>query len=104
MRIKIAVASICLILPFGTAMADGPLRSLLTSGATLGSSYLSSSDHKRVIAIQDDASSFVASDGEIRGAYFEATVENVRKDNPGLHASDMELAQALLAQGALPDK
>ena len=102
MRFKLAVATVALLsLPVGSAMADTFWRNVLTSGATTGSSYLTSRDHKLVIAAQDDASSFVASDGGIRGPYLEAAMQKVRADNPGLQATDMELANAILAKNAV---
>jgi uncharacterized protein (TIGR02448 family) len=53
------------------------------------------------VAAQDDAGSFVASDGGIRGPYLEAAMQKVRADNPGLQATDMELANAILAKNAV---
>nr|WP_204354361.1 DUF2388 domain-containing protein [Pseudomonas putida] len=102
MRFKLAVATIALLsLPVGSAMADSFWRNVISSGATTGSTYLTFKDHKLIIAAQDDASSFVASDGGIRGPYLEAAMQKVRADNPGLQASDMELANAILAKNAL---
>ncbi|TDF83468.1 DUF2388 domain-containing protein [Pseudomonas sp. H9] len=97
MRLKPAVATLALLsLPIGSAMADTFWRNVITSGATTGSTYLTSKDHKLVAAAQDDASSFVASDGAIRGPYLESAMNKVRAENPGLEASDMELANAIL--------
>lgn len=103
MRFKLAVATLALLsLPVGSAMAEDTFwRNVITSGATTGSSYLTSKDHKLVVAAQDDASSFVASDGGIRGPYLEAAMQKVRADNPGLQATDMELANAILAKNAV---
>ncbi|MGF6224773.1 DUF2388 domain-containing protein [Pseudomonas sp. YL-218 TE3947] len=106
MRLKLAVATFAVLsLPVGSAMADDSfLRNVLTSGATTGTSYLTSRDHKLVVAAQDDAGSFVASDGAIRGPYLEAAIQKVRADNPGLQATDMELANAILAKNAIASK
>lgn len=102
MRFKLAVATIALLsLPVGSAMADSFWRNVLTSGATTGSTYLTFKDHKLIVAAQDDASSYVASDGGIRGPYLEAAMQKVRTDNPGLQATDMELANAILAKNAV---
>ncbi|MGY2339680.1 DUF2388 domain-containing protein [Pseudomonas sp. SDO5532_S415] len=102
MRLKLAVATIVLLsLPVGSAMADSFWRNVLTSGATTGSTYLTFKDHKLIVAAQDDAGSFVASDGGIRGPYLEAAMQKVRADNPGLQATDMELANAILAKNAV---
>ncbi|MCO8310074.1 DUF2388 domain-containing protein [Pseudomonas mandelii] len=106
MRLKLAVATLAVLsLPVGSAMADDSFwRNVLTSGATTGTSYLTSKDHKLVVAAQDDASSFVASEGTIRGPYLEAAMQKVRADNPGLQATDMELANAILAKNAVASK
>jgi uncharacterized protein (TIGR02448 family) len=102
MRVKLAVATLALLsLPVGSAMADTFWRNVLSSGATTGSSYLTFKDHKMIVAAQDDAGSFVASEGGIRGPYLEAAMQKVRADNPGLQASDMELANAILAKNAI---
>lgn len=102
MRFKLAIATIALLsLPVGSAMADSFWRNVISSGATTGSTYLTFKDHKLIVAAQDDAGSFVASDGGIRGPYLEAAMQKVRADNPGLQATDMELANAILAKNAV---
>ena len=87
--------SACLIAQ--TAAADGLLRDILSSGATTASTYLTVKDKKMIVPLRDDASSFVASDGQIRGPYLQALLQQVRERAPQLQASDMELAQAVLA-------
>ena len=73
MRLKYAVAAAALLtLPVGSAMADSFWRNVLSSGATTGSTYLTFKKDRKVIAAQDDAGSFVASNGEIRGPYLES--------------------------------
>ncbi|MDD2034358.1 DUF2388 domain-containing protein [Pseudomonas hefeiensis] len=102
MRLKLAVATLALLaLPVGSAMADTFWRNVISSGATTGSTYLTFKDNKLIVAAQDDAGSFVASDGGIRGPYLEAAMQKVRADNPGLQATDMELANAILAKNAV---
>lgn len=102
MRLKTAIAAAALLsLPAGSAMADTFWRNVMTSGATTASSYLTSKDHKMVVAAQDDAGSFVASEGAIRGPYLEAALRKVRADNPGMQATDMDLANAILAKNAV---
>ncbi|MBF8732983.1 MULTISPECIES: DUF2388 domain-containing protein [Pseudomonas] len=102
MRLKTAIAAAALLsLPVGSAMADTFWRNVMTSGATTASSYLTSRDHKMVVAAQDDAGSFVASEGAIRGPYLEAAIRKVRADNPGMQATDMDLANAILAKNAV---
>ncbi|TBU72366.1 ribonucleotide reductase [Pseudomonas daroniae] len=72
------------------------LRDILSSGATTASTYLTFKDNKMVIPAQDDASSYIASNGEIRGPYLEAALQKIRADHPDLQASDLELATAIL--------
>ncbi|CAH0155262.1 MULTISPECIES: DUF2388 domain-containing protein [unclassified Pseudomonas] len=72
------------------------LRDVLSSGATTASTYLTFKDNKMIVPAQDDASSYIASNGEIRGPYLEAALHKIRTDNPDLQASDMELASAIL--------
>ncbi|CDZ94937.1 ribonucleotide reductase, alpha subunit [Pseudomonas saudiphocaensis] len=79
-------------------MADGSfIRQVLSSGATTGSTYLTFKDNKLVTDAREDASSFVASDGVIRGPYLEAMLQQLRSEQPDLQASDLELARAVLA-------
>ncbi|MEN2395483.1 DUF2388 domain-containing protein [Pseudomonas halotolerans] len=102
MRLKLAVATLALLsIPVGSVMADTFWRNVLSSGATTGSTYLTFKDNKLIVAAQDDAGSFVASDGGIRGPYLEAAMQKVRADNPDLQATDMELANAILAKNAV---
>jgi hypothetical protein len=49
------------------------------------------------------AGSFVASEGAIRGPFLEAAMRQVRAENPGMQASDMELANAILARNAVAE-
>lgn len=79
------------------AFADGFLREILSSGATTASTYLTFKDKKLIVPARDDASSFVASDGAIRGPYLEAALHKLRAEHPQLRASDIELAGAILA-------
>lgn len=91
--------SACLIAQ--TAAADGLLRDILSSGATTASTYLTFKDRKLVAAAEEDASSFVASNGEIRGPHLEAAMQQLRSANPQLQdADDMALASAILAASA----
>ncbi|MGY0798917.1 DUF2388 domain-containing protein [Lysobacter sp. A286] len=70
------------------------------SGAIGGTSATSSSagDDKIVIAARDDAASFVATDGDIRGVHLEAAFVLLRGQlQQARDASDLELARAILA-------
>jgi uncharacterized protein (TIGR02448 family) len=55
-------------------------------------------DRKLLLAARDDAASFIASDGHIRGAQLESALIYLRRIQPKLHASDLELAQTILVQ------
>ncbi|NQD92591.1 DUF2388 domain-containing protein [Pseudomonas sp. CrR25] len=79
------------------AFADSFWRDILSSGATTASIYLTFKDDKLILPAQDDASLYVATGGQIRGPYLEAALQRLRAEHPELHASDMELASALLA-------
>jgi len=62
-------------------------------------SDLSSSlnDDKIVRAARDDAASFVASAGDLRGVQLEAALKHIRQQAPQLQANDLQLAEAILA-------
>ncbi|OLU25594.1 ribonucleotide reductase [Pseudomonas sp. PA15(2017)] len=85
-----------LFLAAATQAHAANLRDILSSGATTASTYLTFKDNKMIVPAQDDASSYIASNGEIRGPYLEAALQKIRTDNPDLQASDMELATAIL--------
>lgn len=53
-------------------------------------------DDKIVLAARDDAASFVASEGDIRGVKLESALEHIRHQAPQLNATDAQLAQAIL--------
>ncbi|PSS57198.1 DUF2388 domain-containing protein [Pseudomonas sp. BBP2017] len=69
------------------------------AASTDATSDVSSSlrDDKIVRAARDDAASFVASHGEIRGVKLESAFAHIRQQAPSLQASDTQLAQAILA-------
>ncbi|VVM91406.1 hypothetical protein PS662_02850 [Pseudomonas fluorescens] len=76
----------------------------LTTQGVVASGYASSMvtsapfDRKLLLAARDDAASFIASDGQLRGAQLESALIHLRRARPKLHASDLELAQAILVQ------
>ena len=53
-------------------------------------------DDKVVLAARDDAASYVASEGDIRGVKLESAFEHIRQQAPQLNATDAQLAQAIL--------
>ena len=69
------------------------------AASTDATSDVSSSfrDDKIVRAARDDAASFVASSGEIRGVKLESAFAHIRQQAPSLQANDAQLAQAILA-------
>ncbi|MCQ4297262.1 DUF2388 domain-containing protein [Pseudomonas stutzeri] len=97
MRKTLLVAFTLSLAPIGSTMADGLVRDILSSGATTASTYMTFKDNKLVIPAREEAGSFVASNGEIRGPYLEAMLKQLRSDQPQLQATDMELASAILA-------
>lgn len=55
-------------------------------------------ERKIVLAAHDDAATFIASDGVVRGAQLESALLFLRQNSPQLKGSDLELAQAILVQ------
>ena len=56
------------------------------------------SDMKVVVEAREDAASFVASAGDIRGAHLEAAIGTLRREfTAARNASDLQLAEAILA-------
>lgn len=98
MRRLLLISSLVLCLPAGSALADVDAKDVATSAGVSASLYSTFKDDKMMIPARDDASSFVASGGTIRGVYLESVMQDIRQKNPGLTASDEELAQAILAQ------
>ncbi|HEY5803163.1 MAG TPA: DUF2388 domain-containing protein [Lysobacter sp.] len=87
----LAVAPAALASSFAGTSAGG-------SSASSASSDSSSGNDKVVLAAHNDAASFVASDGAIRGAQLEAALRHLREHVPqAARASDLELAKAILA-------
>lgn len=76
----------------------------LTTQSLVATAYATSKvtsapfDHKLLLAAQDDAAAFIATDGELRGAQLESALTYLRHVQPKLNASDLELAQAILVQ------
>ncbi|CDF81737.1 hypothetical secreted protein [Pseudomonas knackmussii B13] len=102
-----ATCTLLCLLPLGSAMADDFWRDVISSGATTASTYLTfkKGDKKLLVAAREDAGSYVASDGAIRGPYLEAALQRLRQDHPQLQQrSDMELANAILAEPDEPSR
>ncbi len=101
MRRLLIASSLVLCLPFGVALADVDAGDVATSAGVSASLYSTFKDDKRIIPARDDASSFIASGGAIRGVYLESMLQRVRQQNPGLQATDEDIARAILMQDQL---
>lgn len=66
-------------------------------GSSSDATSSSTKDDKVIRAARDDAASFVASNGAIRGAQLEAALLQIREHAPQLQASDEQLAEAILS-------
>ena len=77
---------------------DLTTQSLVITGYATSKVTTAPFDRKLILAARDDAAAFVASDGALRGAQLEAALGILRQHTPELHASDLELAQAILVQ------
>ena len=84
---------------FAGASTAGTSAGAATSGAgSSASSKTTSPDEKIVLQAKDDAASFVATDGRIRGAQLESALRHLREHHAvAQRASDMQLARAILA-------
>jgi uncharacterized protein (TIGR02448 family) len=99
-RLAVTLALLaCSASPAFAASSAGTSAGAATSGAgSSASSKISSPNDKMVLQARDDAASFVASDGRIRSARLEAAMRYLRdRHSAAKLASDMELAQAILA-------
>ncbi len=105
MRSPLIAASIALALFAGAAQAQTlkATSNMLLNATNRTLDFTSDTttsirDMKLVIAARDDAASFVASNGAIRGAQLEAAFSAVRAQYPAArNVSDQELATAILA-------
>lgn len=95
-----------LLLSSTSASASSFVATTDTLGSALAGSAEATSDatsslrdSKVVHAAQDDAASFVASNGELRGARLEAALRYLRSQSPALQsATDLQLAGAILSR------
>ena len=70
-----------------------------SAAGSSASSGSSSGNDKVVVQAREDAASFVATDGRIRGVQLEAALRHLRASSEAARAaSDLQLAQAILAQ------
>lgn len=96
-RVLIAGALLALSLPVLAGSFAGSSAGASSAGSS-ASSGSTSGDDKVILQARDDAASFVASEGRIRGARLEAALRQLRERDPAAQkATDMQLAQAILA-------
>lgn len=82
----------------GTSAGAGSAGTSASSRGGSASSNSTSGNSKVVRQAREDAASFVASEGKIRGARLEAALRHLREHEAQARtASDMQLAQAILA-------
>lgn len=100
-RLAVACALLVAAVPTVAGSFAGTTAGAGTSASSKGgsaSSNSSSGNSKVVRHARDDAASFVATNGRIRGARLEAAILHLRRHNPRARgASDLQLAQAILA-------
>lgn len=77
---------------------DVSTQQLVVSGYATSMVTSAPFDNKLIVAAHDDAAAFIASDEQLRGARLESALNYLRRTQPKLHASDLELAQAILVQ------
>lgn len=95
---RLLIAAAGLICVTQAQAFDTTTQSLIKSGYATSQVTTGPFDNKLILAAQDDAAAFIASDGQLRGAQLEAALMYLRQSQPKLHASDLELAQAILVQ------
>jgi uncharacterized protein (TIGR02448 family) len=97
----IRLAPIFALLACSITLAHAGQTTAGISASTVGTSASSKTitpDDKVVLQARDDAASFVASDGRIRGVQLEVALRHLRERNADARrATDMQLAQAILA-------
>ncbi|WP_296260425.1 MULTISPECIES: DUF2388 domain-containing protein [unclassified Pseudomonas] len=96
---RLLIAAIASLASLIQAQAsDTTTQSLIKSGYATSQVTTGPFDNKLILAAQDDAAAFIATDGQLRGAQLESALIYLRQTSPKLHASDLELAQAILVQ------
>lgn len=94
----LAIALTTCALPVFASSFGGTTGGASSAGSS-ASSDSSSGDDKVVLQARDDAASFVASEGRIRGAQLEAAFRVLRAQRDEARtASELELARAILAR------
>ncbi|UYL08623.1 DUF2388 domain-containing protein [Bdellovibrio sp. SKB1291214] len=103
--IKILVASVItiLVIPMFALAKTGELISGATVAVTSAPTFLTAKTaadnaiEKMIVEAKDDAAVFVATQGQVRGVYLQRALDHIRKSNPRLIASDLQLAERIIA-------
>lgn len=102
-RNRLLGAALLLTLPLAAQASsfvvttDAVVRAVDASTDTTSDISSSLRDKKIVREARDDAASFVATQGDIRGVKLESALAYIRAERPQLQASDAQLAQAIMA-------
>ena len=98
---------LCLITLFGfTSIAtasslvvttDALVNALASSSKGISDATSAVADKKILLDAKNDAATFVASQGAVRGVQLQAALEHLRASQPQLQADDLQLAEAILA-------
>ena len=78
----------------------GPISLMTERGESWSRFSFVGLDSKIIQQAQDDAAYFVATNGDVRGVRLSQALELIRKSNPALEASDLALANKILAATA----
>ena len=97
-RLLIVPALVCTCWSPLSSAFDLATQSLVVSAYATSKVTSAPFDHKLILAAQDDAAAFIATDGQWRGARLESALDYLRHSQPKLNASDLELAKAILVQ------
>lgn len=101
-RLRVLSAAVLMVATSGALASsfvvttDNVVDAMNASSHATSNASSSLHDDKVVQAARDDAASFVASGGQIRGARLESAFQHIREMNPQLAATDSELAQAII--------
>jgi uncharacterized protein (TIGR02448 family) len=81
----------------GTTYLTTVLPSYYSSEASWSTTDASNDRRRRLRAAHDDAASYIASDGEIRGAFLESALQDLRRNPRWAKMDEGALVQAILA-------
>ncbi|SDV08175.1 DUF2388 domain-containing protein [Pseudomonas mucidolens] len=97
-RLLIAPALFAVCWPGSAQAFDLSTQSVVVSAYATSKVSSAPFDRKRILAAQDDAAAFIATEGQWRGARLESALNYLRARQPKLKSSDLELAEAILVQ------